>query len=424
MRAEPARAWGLLVIALALSVRLGYVAFFATRHLPLADPLSYHLLANAIGAGHGFVNPLQLAFAGRAVRTASEPPLFPLVLAASSAVGAQSVLAHQLIGVALGTGTVLAVKAVGKALAGARAGLLGATIAALYPPLWLNDGGIMAESLFALVVAGLLIASYRFAGRPSVPRAALIGCATGLAILTRVEAALLVPFLLVPLLGGRGTRAKARRERALHLGVALGVALLVISPWVIRNLATFDRLTFVSTGDGTLAGANCAPAYRGPKIGLWVISCYREAAPGDESDANAAWRRQGLTYARDHAGRVPLVVAVRVARIWQVFGPLQDARVNRDDGRPSWMNMLALGAYAALVPGAVAGGVVLRRRGQRLLPLGAQVALVTATAAMVWGAVRFRSPADVAMVVLAGVALDRVLPASMSPPPVTMGRCP
>lgn len=395
------RAWWLAVVSLALAVRIGYVAAFATRHLPFADPLSYHLLANVISDGHGFVNPLLFVFRGRSVPTASEPPLFPLVLAAGSALGARTVLWHELLGAVLGTGTVVVIGRIARSIAGVRAGLGAATVAALYPPLWLNDGGVMAEGLFALVVAGVIAAAYRYQRVPSGRAAAILGVTVGLAALTRVEAVLLVPLLVGPLIA-----VGPHRRRAAALAIALGASALVVAPWVIRNLVTFDRPSFLSTGDGTVAGANCDPAYHGPQVGLWVISCYGPAAPGDESDANAAWRHQGLTYAAEHTTRVPVVIAIRVARVWQVFGPLQDARVNRDDGRPPWTNMLALGAYAGLVPLAVAGAVVLHRRKTSLIPLGAQVALVTVTAAVVWGAVRFRAPADVAMVILAGVAID------------------
>ena len=54
---------------------------------------------------------------------------------------------------------------------------------------------------------------------------------------------------------------------------------------------------------------------------------------------------------------------------------------------------------------AVAGGVVLSRRRVRLLPLTAQLVGVTVTAALVWGAVRFRAPAEVVIVAPDGVAV-------------------
>jgi hypothetical protein len=98
---------------------------------------------------------------------------------------------------------------------------------------------------------------------------------------------------------------------------------------------------------------------------------------------------------------------VRIARVWQVYGTLQDAAVAADDGRPTWGNRVGLAAYAVAVPLAVAGGLVLHRRRVSLLPLVAQVVLVSLTAAVVWGAIRFRAPAEVVLMVLAGVTLDR-----------------
>ena len=172
---------------------------------------------------------------------------------------------------------------------------------------------------------------------------------------------------------------------------------------------TFQRPVILSTGDSAFAGANCGAAYHGPSMGLWVVSApgllLRPRRPGDESALDAAERHQGLAYAAQHLGRVPAVVVVRVSRVWQVYAPLQDADVAADDGRPKWRYSFGLAAYAALVPLGIAGGLRLRRRGVPLTPLTAQVALVSLTAALVWGGIRFRAPAEVVLVVLAGVAL-------------------
>jgi len=94
--------------------------------------------------------------------------------------------------------------------------------------------------------------------------------------------------------------------------------------------------------------------------------------------------------------------------VWDLYAPLQNARLGTDDGRPEWTNRLGLAVYAALVPFACAGLVLLRRRNVLLLPLVIQPVLVTITAALIWGAIRFRAPAEVAMVILAAVALDRL----------------
>jgi hypothetical protein len=311
------------------------------------------------------------------------------------------------MGCLVGVATVLGVGLVAREVAGERAGLVAATLAAVYPPLWLNDGGIAAEGLFALLISGIVLASYRFLARPSPRIAVVLGVAIGLAILTRAEAVLLIPVLVVPLV--LVVKGLTSRQQVARLAVIVLASAAIVGPWVVRNLLTFERPVTLSTGDAALAGANCRSTYHGRLIGLWVFggSCFpAKEPPGDESVSAAAQRDQGLSYIQHHLARAPLVAVVRVARVWQVFGPVQDADIARDDNRPKWGNRVGLAAYAAVLPLAVAGAVVLRRRRIRLLPLTAQIVGVSVTAALVWGAIRFRAPAEVVVMVLSGVAID------------------
>ncbi len=392
--------------AVALLVRLAYVFGTSPRRLPFADGLTYQLQANFLANGYGFVQPEILAFQGRVVPTAGHPPLYPLFLAVGSLLGAKSILAHEIMGCVIGVGTVVGAGLIGDHVGGERAGLVAMGVAAIYPALWVTDGGIMAEGLFALISAAIILASYRLATRRSLLDAALLGATIGLAMLTRAEAALLFVVLVVPLV--LTARDVGARRRLALIGVTVVVSSLVVSPWVIRNLVTFQKPVFLSTSDGGLLGSNCPPAYYGPGIGTWYESCYAglATATGDESVYNAAARQVGLDYIEHHASRVPLVVAARVARLWELYQPVQDATLDTDDGRPHWANVVDLSAYGLLAPLAVAGTVILVRRGRRIFPLMAQLLGVSLTAAIGWGAVRFRAPAEVVLVVLGAVAIE------------------
>jgi hypothetical protein len=68
---------------------------------------------------------------------------------------------------------------------------------------------------------------------------------------------------------------------------------------------------------------------------------------------------------------------------------------------------LAVGWYWAMLALAVAGGWLARDRGVRLLVLLTPVALSLVTSFIAFGYPRFRYAADVAVLVLAAVALDR-----------------
>jgi hypothetical protein len=64
--------------------------------------------------------------------------------------------------------------------------------------------------------------------------------------------------------------------------------------------------------------------------------------------------------------------------------------------------------YWILVPFAIAGAIVLRRRRRFLWPLAATAITVTVVAAATYGQQRFRIAAEPAILVLGAVALDAV----------------
>ncbi len=105
------------------------------------------------------------------------------------------------------------------------------------------------------------------------------------------------------------------------------------------------------------------------------------------------------------------MVSARVGRAWSVFRPFQAADDSTREGRPYWASVAGLVMLWILVPMAIVGAVVLRRRRVSLIPVLAPIAVVTLNAAAFYGLVRFRAPAEISIVVLAAVALDGALAA-------------
>ena len=104
------------------------------------------------------------------------------------------------------------------------------------------------------------------------------------------------------------------------------------------------------------------------------------------------------------------MVAARVGRVWSVWDPAAMVSFNEGEGRERVVSWFGFVTFWLLLPFAVGGAIVLRRRRVMLTPLLAQFVIVTLTAASIYGLVRFRVPAEVAIVVLTGVAIDRLLP--------------
>jgi hypothetical protein len=266
------------------------------------------------------------------------------------------------------------------------------------------DASLRSESLYVPLVAFTLLAAYRLLDRPSAASAALLGLLIALCSLTRSEALALLLLLGVPVLW-----AAARGRARLVLAAAmLGGCLVLVGPWLARNWIAFNRPTAISTNEGgLLAGANCDFAYYGPLIGTWPCFPHIPASWGtNEAVISARLRRQAYHYARDHAGRVPVVVGVRVLRTWDVYQPgpqsRLEAQVNDRDLHSQQAGVAMLYVLAAL---SAYGFIVLRHRGSPLAPLVAPLVLVTLVAATSYGETRFRAAAEISLLVLASTAL-------------------
>lgn len=400
------------VIALAAFVgRVCVVARFATGEPDGGDPLYYHLQANLLVDGHGFAEPFGWRSTGELEPSAIHPPGFSIWLALASAFGFDTVFAHKVMSALAGALTVVIVGAIGQRLGGARAAMAAAGLAALHPNLWVIDGALMPEALFGLTVALVLLATYHAASSPGASwrRAAVVGAAIGAATLVRGEA-----LLFVPLLGGwlairRG--AGDARERVLRLAAVGLAAGAVVAPWTIRNLVTFDSPVLVSAnGDEVLRNANCDRTWSGPLVGFWSVECYVPEPPPalDEAERAAFWRRAGIAYIRGHADRLPYVVATRVGRVWDVYRPSHNVDLSTVEGRDRDVARIGQLVYFALVPLAALGALTLRRRGVAVWPLLSTFVVVTATAIYAYGVIRFRVPAELALVTLAGCALGGI----------------
>jgi hypothetical protein len=280
-------------------------------------------------------------------------------------------------------------------------GLIAAAVAAADPLLVVLDGSLRSESLFAPLIAFTLLAAYRLVDRPSFARAAVLGALVGAAALTRSEAVVLGGFLLVAC-----ALHLPRPEGLKYTATMSVVAILVLTPWLARNWVEFER-PLMSTNSGSLAyGANCHAAYYSGLIGTWPCYPRLTVAPGrDEADVSAALRHDGLTYAGDHLGRVPAVVAVRLARTFDLWSPASATRLEAGIGDRD-LNTYRAGvvAYYLLLPFAIAGAVILRRRREPLGILIAPFALVVVVSVLGYGTPRFRVPAEIPIVVLAAVA--------------------
>ncbi len=410
-----------VIAGLAAAVRLGYV-LGAKRNESLdpgsvspGDQFYYALAGDAIADGHGFVVPWHHLMGPEAITSAppaaDHPPLTALVASVAGLLPGSPgthVLGQRLTMAAVGVAAVVLVGLLGRAVGGNRAGLAAALLAAVYAGLWVNDGLVMSETLTVLAVAGTLLAAVRFRRHPTTAGAAGVGVWVAVATLARSEMLLLAPLLVLPVIMAA---CREWRQRLLRLGAAAALTAVLLAPWVIPNLVRFNEPVLMSTNVGlTLAGANNPQTYGGGAIGFWTLEHVErtvDVSGLDQSEASAVHLREAADYAFDNVDRLPAVVAARVGRVWSVYRPLQMVDWNQGEGREVWASLLALAGYGVLLPVAACGWWLLRRSGRRpeAWMLATPFVQTTVVAAAFYGLVRLRAPAEVALVVLAAVAL-------------------
>jgi len=377
------------------------------------DATYYHVQAQLLGDGHLFAHPYWFLQTGELADSASHPPAYSTFLGLLSVVGLDSATTQRLASGLLGVATVVVIGLLARRLAGPRAGLLAAGFAAVYPMLWINDGMLQAESLYALLIALMLLLAHRFWDDPTPGRIAALSAVTGVAALTRTEGI----FFFVVLVALLAVRLPARpwSERLRLLGVAVGVSVLVLGPWVGFNLVRFERPVYLTNSAGSvMSDASCDSTYYGEYIG-YHANCIGTDPPleldeADESVREAELLDESDDYFYDHLDRLPLVAVARVARVFDVFKPGQNVFLNWWlEGRGKAASTAGLWMYFALVPLGVYGAVLLHRRGSTLIPVLSTVVVVAAAAAITFGITRYRVPVDVALVVLAGIGADGLL---------------
>ena len=420
-------ALALVAIALvALAIRIVFIVVVEPTVPKLGDANAYHLLAEQLARGDGYIRPFDNLLLHLRRPTAEYPPLFALLLSVPTRLGADTVERQRIFLAFVGAGTVTLVGLLGRRVASDAVGLGAAALAAVYPMLFLSEATLMSESLYVLLVTVVLLCAYRAYDDPKPARFVALGAAIGAATLTRAEGLLLGAVVAVALV--LGLRSLTSRERLSRVAITLGVAVALLVPWTIRNAVQFHAFVPVSNNAATLVdGANCDATYGGSQLGLWRAS-FSGARPAisvaqgqacfegfqiadphfDEAKAARSDLRAGVSYALHHLGSLPKVAVVRVLRTWGLYGWGRQVSFESLEGRPRAWQMRGTVMYWLLAPLAIAGAVLLRRRKRAIAPLVATAVTVTIGAALTYGQQRFRIAAEPAILVLAAVALVEI----------------
>ena len=397
------------IFAVALVVRIAYVLVFLRNYHPQTDAQHYIDIATQFAHGHGFAADYPYVWVHA---TAFRPPLYPLLLGTAFAIFGVHVAVAQALNVILGSGVVVLTAIVTSRIGGRRAGLIAAGLATIYPPLLANDGVPLSEPLGLLAMLAAVWAL--LSGRPG-----WAGVAAGLLVLTRPSAQLIVPLVALVLWRQVGLR------RAVGFAA---VAVIVVTPWVIRNESIFHRPLIVTSNGFNLAAIYSPVAL---KAGQFVDPVFDKRFASvrnfghsyvnlNEANLDSAFRREGIKGIREHPGQVPSVIWLNTRRLVDETWSLNDGP-ERQDGRPIGLRHATLPLVWLVEIVGLVGLIRMARQarrdyrerprtegrlGQGVIPL---IALYFFLVSILTVSVpRLRAPVDALLLIAIGVLADQL----------------
>jgi hypothetical protein len=280
-------------------------------------------------------------------------------------------------------------------ISGPRAGLCAGLVLALYPPLIANDVVVLVESIAVLLVFATVLLLLD-------GRTVLAGGSLGLLMLDRASAQWFVVVIAGWVLWRFGWRHAAR------LAV---VALLVASPWIVRNEVQVGGPVLVATNgfnldatysnEASQSSRGFVDAYFDPRF-----SNLRMVAV-DEVDLDARLRQQALHDLREHPGRILHVARVNFEH-WFELKPGLNRDAEQQDGRNLTVREWTLPLfYLITVAGLFAFARARRAAATQLLALAA--AYFTVVCLLSISVPRLRSIFDGCVAIGAGLALAWVI---------------
>jgi 4-amino-4-deoxy-L-arabinose transferase-like glycosyltransferase len=413
MAPDPARARRLIVlIAIAGVVLRGAFGLLYWTGKPLThDEQEYLALARSVAAGHGFVYD-DAHDTGTAQQFGRAPayPLFLVAIGAGTGVHDASPARVKIAQAVLGGVAVWLIGLIALRAAGPRAGVAGAALATVYPPLVWIGAYVFSETLYTVLALATVHLLDRAMDRVRDAHSARAGGAlvlvagllAGVAVLTRPAMLFFLPLAVLWLAWRRLT----------VLALAFVVATVaVIAPWTARNYRAYDRFVLVASEGGVTFWTGNHPLAIGegdlaanPDIKRAEIA-FRAARPGlTAEELEPHYYREALAHIVEHPGWWLGLLARKAFYTIVPIGPSYTLHSTRYLVA-TWI------PYALILGLAIAGWPAIWRSARRpvgLLLLAASAVLVSL---VFFPQERFRIPVlDPTLIVCAAAAGARLRP--------------
>jgi 4-amino-4-deoxy-L-arabinose transferase-like glycosyltransferase len=362
------------------------------------DQVSYDMLAYRLATGHGFTFPEPwYPWVPADTETSYYSGTMVLHLAIIYKLFGYHPLVARLFYALLGTAIVYLVYRLGRRIFGRTAGLAAAACAAGYSYLILYSATLLTETPFIFFLLLALNAAYAVAETGSRRGLVMLGVALAGTLLFRMA---VLPFVLALLLWIYFTARRSPRPlRFWHLAIPLGIIVLAVLPWTVRNYLLFGRFMLLESQFGHVFWNSNHPDQGIHFRGSWVAPIPPELLSLSEPEITNELLKRGIQNVLADPGRFFLLTLSRI-KFFFTFWPTADTGLINNLGR--------VFSFGIMLPFMLAGLYLSLPYWRKALPLYLFLVIHLGVYLVSWVMIRYRIPADTVLLVFGGLAIIRI----------------
>ncbi|MDN2674670.1 glycosyltransferase family 39 protein [Janthinobacterium sp. SUN026] len=390
--------WLAIIAGIGLALRVAAIAGF--QHVPEGDELAYRSMALNLLGGNGIVDSM----GNRAMYNVGYPLL---ILAPVFFLFGDDLLAVRLVNMCLGGAAIVLCYLVAREAGAGRSGrLIAAAAWALYLPGGIYGIYLAKENLMIPLMLGVMWCALRLARQPSKSVATGCGVLFGLLALTGNAALSLLAVLAWALLLSPASTAR----RASLAMLALSAALVISSPWLLRNMQVIGAPVLNTNGGFNLYLGN-NPAATGMFISISETPrgpTWDALRKTGEVQASETLKQEAISWVKAHPAAFLALAAKKAAYFWTP--PLHAGKGNQSPAE-KLVRLLWTIQFLLLIAGAIGTVLMPRLRNRQVALLWLALACYTGVHMLFYVIFRYREPMMPVLAVMTGLVLESLVTA-------------